>query len=90
MPQNPSNLKSLTLRYLGLFAGAGLAVAAYLVATVSVLAASLVFVASLEAGIIFAGLAVRQSRGVVLNEVLLTKTVDVGLRRPREVSESKA
>ena len=77
------------LRYLGLFTGGGLVVAAFLAVTVSALAASLVLVASLEAGIMLAGLAVRQPKTVVPNEVLLTSTVDLGVRRPREVSESK-
>ena len=54
--------------------------ALFLAVAVSVLAASLVFVASLEAGVMLAGLAVRQTKSVVSNEVLLTKTVDLGAK----------
>jgi len=80
MSQNPNSPKSLVLKYLAIFTVGALGAAAYFATMVSVLTATIVFVASVEAGSIFAWLAFRENRSAT-NGLSMGKTVEKGVRK---------
>jgi hypothetical protein len=88
MSQNPGNSASLIVKYVALFTALGLGAAVYFAATVSTLSATLVFVGFVETGAIFSGLTLRQQRVAAAGQVVLARSVDLGLRKlPQEVAE---